>query len=104
MPRDFASSMAASISSGAAPRNLTPSAPVRRTLCTQSRAASGDSICSGNTACTIIRGAAISLRSLKALCSRVHFRPITAPTSRTVVMPWASQSLSTYSGAVSLPE
>ena len=67
IPSFLASPMAASITAGAAPRNLMPSAPFLRTALTQLRASSGELMVSGNSAYTLIRGAAISPLSLRCL-------------------------------------
>jgi hypothetical protein len=95
--------MAAAKGSGRAPMNLRPSAPFLCTARTQRRAASALGVDGGKNACTRMRGALISPASASSRCLRVQARPIIAPGSRTVVMPCASHSLSTYSGSVSDP-
>ena len=103
-PRLFASSMAAAYTSGLAPKNLIPSAPASSIIFTHSRASSGVIIGRSklfpNPIQAEIRGAVILFFSLSFLCRKVHSIPLPEPGSRIEVIPWASQSLYTYSGTV----
>ena len=103
IPSLCASSIAAATASGDPPRNLMPSAPRLRTALTHARDALGSLDTSGKSACATIRGAAILPSSLIFLWSSVQPKPINDPASRTVVIPWASHNLATYSGSVMPP-